>query len=140
MGLYSGVKLRPGDFSLKDIIIPIHDREQNTKLRCDLSPLTCKQSNKWLIEDYEWGDSLGWARHEAEETFFANPGFGSIPNHHVGMSSACPQIALKSNGYLHKSRDAASGSISPYESLSFEITRHIEAGQEIFINYGEGEL
>lgn len=140
MGLYSGVKLRPGDFSPKEIIIPMHDREQNTKLRCDLSPFTCKQSNKWLIEDYEWSDSLGWARHEAKETFFANPGFGSIPNHHVGMSSACPQISLKSNGNLHRSRDAASGSISPYDSLSFEITRHVEAGQELFINYGEGEL
>jgi hypothetical protein len=139
LGLYAGVNLKPGDFTKKEVIIPVYDYEFQTKLRCAKDPFMCLQNSEWLLGHYEWHPSTAWADHDAAENYLAVPGMGAIPNHHSGLASAQPQIPMKSGGGLHRSRDPAAGAISLFDGMQFQITRPIQAGQEIFISYGSRE-
>lgn len=139
LGLYAGINLKPGDFTKKEVIIPVYDYEFQTKMRCAKDPFMCLQNSEWLLGHYEWHPSTAWADHDAAENYLAVPGMGALPNHHIGLASAQPQIPMKSGGDLHRSRDPAAGAISLFDGMQFQITRSIQAGQEIFISYGSRE-
>jgi len=136
LGLYAGVSLKPGDFTKKEVIVPVYDYEIQTQLRCAKDPFMCHQNSEWLLGHYEWHPSTARANHDAAENYMAIPGMGSIPNHHSGLASAQPQIPMKSGGDLHRSRDPAAGAISLFDGMQFQITRPLQEGQEIFISYG----
>jgi len=139
MGMYAGDNLMPGDFTKKEIIIPVYDYGAQTKLRCEMDPIFCKQNSDWLLHNYEWDPTAGWSNYDAAENYFAIPGMGSIPNHHIGLASSQPQVPTKTGGGLHRSKDPAAGAITLFENHQSQITRNIQAGQEIFISYGSGE-
>ena len=147
LGMYSGVPISPNQtltISQQDVVIPILDIE----LHNDYNPI------EWLIRDYTWSSSmLGGVHLEAKRVTSLVPGFGALPNSHSALTNIaflasaitttnreCDRQSDVNGGgalLLHRTMNYPGvGSISPYHSYHY-ATRTIEAGSELFHDYGE---
>jgi len=135
LGIYSGISIRKNEtFShhLDDIVIPIHDIE----LHNDYKPV------KWLISDYTWTASKLGVDVEAKRVKGLAPGLGALANNHQALKNiAFRGVPSNDNeglhhGGLHRGKHPGAGSITPYYGLKHYATSSIEAGSELFHDYG----
>lgn len=77
--------------------------------------------------------------YEADEVSALVPGLGALANSHTGLKNAVMMRSVRSNdaaGY-HRSRDPGVGAFSTHYNLGFRTDRDVQAGMELFVDYGD---
>ena len=154
LGVYSGMTFKHGEMiehdhdgvSSGDGVYPIYDIE----LHNDYQPTP---KLKWSVADYTWSVSKFDAedgsrkqathsiRNEAKRVTTLVPGLGALANNHdvfanVAFDTRRTPLLLRYNDD-DNTNDSSSGSITPYYGLQHRVTTtKIEAGSELFHNYG----
>ncbi len=139
--MYAGVDLKPGDYTKKELAISTCDYKYHAKLRCSYDPSSCQgdadDTASWILEGYEWSSAIARGMYDCDQLYLQVPGMGALPNHHEGLDSAEIETPKKAGAYLHRSKDPGAGAVTLYDESSFQITRGVPAGREIFISYGQ---
>ena len=129
LGIYSGVPMDENQTLVvchHDAVIPIHDIE----LHNDYNTI------QWLISDYSWAATKLGAQLEAKRVTALAPGLGALANnHHALFNIAMAPFDNKGHGLLHREKNPGAGAITSYHSSHY-ATRPIEAGSELFHDYG----
>ena len=135
LGIYSGVQLGINETlmsrHLSDVVIPIYDIELHNDYN---------NKFQWVVSDYSWLASKLGVDIEAKRVTALAPGLGALANNHHALAN----IAF--NGFPLRDYDdeqeglhhhpTSSGSITPYYDLKHYATSSIEAGSELFHDYG----
>lgn len=139
LGLYTGVDLRPGDFTKNELPIPTFDYGYQHDLLCEEDERHC-ENYFWANSNYEWHASTGRADLDADSVYLTTPGMGALPNTHPGLLNGLTIPPRKDGGGLHRSKDPGAGAIASYNGIRHVITKPLSAGREIFISYGSNYL
>lgn len=92
----------------------------------------------FLWDSYTWGAAELHAENEGiDEVNMASPGFGAAANCFLELLNVDEWRAHNDNAGLHRSRDPGAGAFSPYHNRTATAKTKIEAGQELFVDYGE---
>jgi hypothetical protein len=90
-----------------------------------------------FVHDYLWSSEGTGGYYEGKHVLSAIPGIGMLAN---GLSdklhNVIPFVPNVDEGGLTRTDSPGSGAISHYHNYSFYASKHIEAGSELFVNYG----
>eukprot|EP00521_Asterionellopsis_glacialis_P011499 CAMPEP_0195303720 /NCGR_PEP_ID=MMETSP0707-20130614/33249_1 /TAXON_ID=33640 /ORGANISM="Asterionellopsis glacialis, Strain CCMP134" /LENGTH=609 /DNA_ID=CAMNT_0040367347 /DNA_START=239 /DNA_END=2068 /DNA_ORIENTATION=- len=92
-----------------------------------------------------WGENMGMVdqmRFEGRNVVDYQIGFGALPNFHPYLYNLYfdqPEIPYDDT-ILDRTLDPGAGASTYYAGKNFGVTRSVEAGDELFLNYGEGFL
>ena len=93
----------------------------------------------WQGNDYSWsGDTVGldYDGYPEYQTDLMQGLVGGMCNYHPGLVNV-DLLAARSTPLLDRRVSPGAGSISDFANTSFRSTQFIEAGEELFISYGE---
>jgi hypothetical protein len=145
LGLYTSIPLpKHSPVGHSEIGIAIHDlfhHHPDAQVSTD------------LYKNYVWGSNhISYGAFEATKSSVMIPGIGMMTNDHPGLINV-HQIptssgsrfwmdeddALATEGNKHDTlTDMGRGSSSPHSNLRFRATKHMNAGDELYISYGQG--
>jgi hypothetical protein len=149
IGMYAGTNFQIGDPLLPhgsgDHVIPIVDLRVNHPLLLlddddDDNDSDDDDTNQGfeMLEHYTWeGSHMGvhYLGHQHVEVL--SPGVAAVPNCIMDLVNVDEGLSMESvAGDLHRSRDPGAGAFTYYHSRQAKAIREIEAGQELFVNYG----
>lgn len=100
--------------------------------------------NSWnkLFDEYWWGrgisDQMIW---EADGALDLKMSFGQLPNHHCILHSLDLRNPRKgyNDALVNRTIDPGAGSFSYHIGREFSVHRDVQAGEELFLNYGHCE-
>mmetsp|Transcript_29448 Transcript_29448/g.44947 ORF Transcript_29448/g.44947 Transcript_29448/m.44947 type:complete len:576 (+) Transcript_29448:110-1837(+) len=128
VGLFSSTRMRQGQpIAPPDIIIQLTD-------------YITQLNNSPLIADYSWDPYRFGGQFEAKNVASILPGVGSIANAMTNFqdANAIPFGARDvDEANVPRTTSAGAGSFTHYHNVTFFASRDIEAGDEIFVYYGE---
>jgi SET domain len=127
LGMFAGRDFEKGQdlMASGDIVTPIVDFEIHN---------FDTQDPPFLWNDYTWS---GFAAQEATNTVHvASPGFGSAANSILDLVNVEQVEPHHDEGGLTR-RDPGAGAFSSYHNRRATAVRHVQAGQELFENYGD---
>eukprot|EP00980_Cylindrotheca_fusiformis_P008202 scaffold1736_cov127-Cylindrotheca_fusiformis.AAC.16 len=132
IGMFAGKDFRKGDplLSVGDHIIPIVDLGLN---HAEEPPFL-------LWNEYTWNsDYFGMTRLGIEEVDVASPGFGAAANSFMDFVNVQEEETAKYStpDNVHRSKDPEAGAFTYYHSRNSFADRHIKAGEELFVSYGD---
>jgi len=117
-----------------DPAIPLLDMDFHTGLSMQ------KEDYHWLISEYAWKDTTVGQEmdNEAETTSAFVPGFGSMPNCHLRLTNIAEgELEHHDNAGIGNGRtDPGVGAFTPYHDRQTYVTKKVQAGQELFVDYG----
>ena len=94
-----------------------------------------RNSPNWGHYNYWWGTDEE-ADYEAVECSSVIVTLGSLPNSHLYLRNIQVNDMKYDDTVADRLKDPEAGAFSYYETFSFGATRDIEAGEEVFANYG----
>eukprot|EP00592_Proboscia_alata_P009337 CAMPEP_0194356116 /NCGR_PEP_ID=MMETSP0174-20130528/3885_1 /TAXON_ID=216777 /ORGANISM="Proboscia alata, Strain PI-D3" /LENGTH=569 /DNA_ID=CAMNT_0039125625 /DNA_START=378 /DNA_END=2087 /DNA_ORIENTATION=- len=93
----------------------------------------------WLVHDVQWDTSLdgrlNYDSKDAPSIFY--PGFGAQINCHMGLNNVWHKLPKYDSINLHRRSDPGVGAFTPWHDIPNVAKRRIQAGEELFVNYGE---
>lgn len=110
-----------------------------------IDPYTGPSTYMRLIVDKSWPETKGMyddMRFEAKHPLEMSFNFGALPNFHpylYNIQTRQPKD-LFNDSILNRTVDPGAGAYSEYKGKMFSANRDIEAGEELFLNYGESYL
>jgi len=129
LGLFAGRDFRkqetvtPGDITIPLIDMPWHSQQEEF-------------DNTFLWDDYTWHySSFEGMENEALEVYGASMGIGALPNCLFGQNNVDESSTRLDTAGLDRS-EPATGSFTPYHGREGMASRKIEAGEELFVDYG----
>jgi hypothetical protein len=126
IGMYAGKEFRVGDVLLPvgDIVIPIVDEDEESF---------------FLWDEYTWNAAFfGMSNMGMEEVDAASPGFGAAANSFMDFVNADEDDnSAYEDHELHRSKNAEAGAFSYWHSRMTKANQRIQAGQELFVSYGD---
>ncbi len=139
LGLFAGVNYSAGDVvGQPELAIPLIDFVDEWNRRNELDEMIMS-----FLEGFMWTTDYAGAKWESRHgTVMFIPGHGVLANYHSGdynvdwsQSSVLLRTppAVPEAGKAHPSR----GAITPYFNLTITATQPIQAGMELFANFGE---
>jgi hypothetical protein len=139
LGLFAGVNYSAGDVvGQPELAIPLIDFVDEWNRRNELDEMIMS-----FLEGFMWTTDYAGAKWESRHgTIMFIPGHGVLANYHSGdynvdwsQSSVLLRTppAVPEAGKAHPSR----GAITPYFNLTITATQPIQAGMELFANFGE---
>jgi hypothetical protein len=141
LGMYTTIPYTKGDlFPLPEIGIMLHDKDAHYP-----------QGSHSLLTQYPWGARiLSGGFHEVTTGSSMVPGLGMLANSHLGLvnmrHSDSWSIQRTTDGTeslvlegLQSSTldDVGRGSTSYHSRILFDVTKNIQGGEELFVNYGD---
>lgn len=89
---------------------------------------------EWLLKEYHWMPEITQAVWDADHIYSIIPGLGMLANSHTGMYN------LMNDGPQTRERVPRSlpemGAFTHYQEQCFSPVRDLEAGDELFVEYG----
>ena len=132
LGIFTGSPLAKGQHILySDLAIPIVDIDFHA------GGDKTKEDYHWLISDYVWraletGHDMDY---EAEDTSAFVTGLGSMPNCHFRLKNIAETHMIMDSAGITRI-DPGVGSFTTYHNRSSYALSSIEAGSELFVDYG----
>lgn len=102
----------------------------------DPNPMTASGMQR-LIWEYLWQGMEVGGQYEGQKVMSLAPGIGMVANGHATMFNVLPQKPTKDAGVDRNSSPGA-GAFSHYHNFTWKVQRDLQAGSELFVNYGEG--
>jgi hypothetical protein len=102
-------------------------------------PYQYNQETDWNHFDYVWEPS-GPAAFEADSVSESVMTFGSLCNFHPLLKNLSPDASAYDDTILNRFKNPGAGAISYHVGRYFKASRDIEAGEELFDDYGENWL
>ena len=135
LGMYTAKALKADrDIFFSDLVVQVEDMELNQKLRKWNSHLE-EEAPLWLMENYFWNSENTAGNHEARDVQSIVPGLGMLANSHDGLVNA-HMVRAKIDTHLQRQVDPGAGAVTYYHNLKFTAADDLEAGSEIFVQYG----
>ena len=104
----------------------------------DPNPLTAV-GMKRVIWEYLWDGQEVGGQYEGQRVMSAVPGIGMLSNGEVRLFNVVPAMTpTMDNAGVTRMNSPASGSFTHYHNLTWMVEKDMDAGSEIFLNYGEG--
>jgi hypothetical protein len=120
-----------------DVVIQVEDFYANTRLRHWFAGETkYEEEPEWLLANYFWNAVNTMGDFEAGLIESIVPGLGMLANSHPGLVNARMQPP-GTVADLHRGRDPGAGGSTLYHDIHFVAQQEIEAGAEIFVQYGD---
>lgn len=129
-GMYTGIPLKKGTVVQPlDLAIQVQDQTRY-QARINEQPFQEKLLPDWLMEQYYWNARVTYADYDAKSIDSIIPSFGMLANSHTGL------VNLRNKGcrVIEKGGD---GSQTVYRDQSFTMLTSVEAGHELFADYGD---
>jgi hypothetical protein len=129
-GMYTGIPLKKGAAVRPlDLAIQVQDQTRY-QARINEQPFQEKPLPDWLMEQYYWNARVTYADYDAKSIDSIIPSFGMLANSHTGL------VNLRNNGcqLIEKGGD---GSQTVYRDQPFTMLASVEAGHELFADYGD---
>lgn len=139
LGIYTGINIKPGDFTKNELVIPTFDYRYQHETICEAEEKHCEDYH-WANGSYEWSASMCRATYDADDVYISAPGMGALPNTHPGLANGMVMPSKNDGGGLHRSKHPGAGAVTAYSSFRHAMTKSIPAGREIFIGYGDSYL
>ena len=135
LGMYSAKALTKNtDIFYSDLVIQVEDMDLNQKLRkwhYDID----EEESEWLLANYYWQAHNTGGAYEADDVQSVVPGLGMLANSHDGLVNALMvRPSLDTN--LKRQQDPGAGAVTNYHHLKFTAVGDMDAGSEIFVEYG----
>ena len=138
MGMYTARRIPAKEQIFSgDVVIQVEDYDVNQQLRKALLKNESTEEGDWLLDSYYWNPDVTLGHFEADDVESIVPGMGMLANSHPGLVNAKiepPQITHD----LVVGRDPGAGASSNYHNVRFIASQDIEAGEELFVKYGDG--
>ncbi len=130
-GVFSLEPLRKGETlpetSPADIVIQLTDP----------NPLTANGMKK-VIWGYLWDGQEVNGQYEGQRVMSFVPGIGMLANGEANMYNVLPGKPQTDRAGIDRKSSPGAGAITYYQNLTWKVEKDIEAGGEIFVNYGDG--
>lgn len=135
LGMYSAKALKKDtDIFYSDMVIQVEDIDLNQKLRKWHHNIE-EEETEWLLANYYWQAHNTGGAYEARDVQSIVPGLGMLANSHDGLVNALMvRPSLDTN--LKRLQDPGAGAVTNYHHLSFTAVGDMDAGSEIFVEYG----
>lgn len=132
IGMFAGKDFRKGDelMSIGDHIIPI----------VDVGMHDGEDRSFFLWNEYTWNSGyFGMTRLGIEEVDVASPGFGAAANSFMDFVNVQEEHAARYTvpDDVHRAKDPEAGAFTYHHSRNSFADRHIRAGEELFVSYGD---
>jgi SET domain len=154
LGMYVGDKDIPDLEQLfyGDMVIHLEDLQQNNMMQLQYLDENNIPYEKKILErapmltSYIWESTTALGEFEAHDVQSLIPGLGMLANAHQGLSNAYMQYQQVSILYLlDRSTSPGAGAVTNYHNFHYlaqvvnstSTTKTIQAGSEIFANYGD---
>jgi hypothetical protein len=136
-GIYSAKEIEKGERIFEgDLVCNIEDYEENMQRRRRFLAVSNKDDPTWLLDNYIWASWVTLAVFEAVNVTSIIPGVGTLANGHPALFNALPRNP-KRYADLNRAYDPGAGASTHFHDAQFIATKPIEAGAEIFLDYGE---
>jgi hypothetical protein len=119
-----------------DVVVQVEDVIANIQLSMRERKAVSKKEPDWLMENYYWSSHKTKGEYEAGQIQSIVPGMGMLANSHPGLVNAKmrpPQIT----NILRRDKDPGAGASSNFHNVRFVANQKIEAGAELFVEYGD---
>jgi hypothetical protein len=130
--MYAGKEFRDGDILLPvgDIVMPIIDFGIHHGKSKDFF---------FLWDEYTWsGSGFGMSHMGLSSVSVASPGFGAAANSFMDFVNVDEDGSIAYEDHeLHRSKNAEAGAFSYWHSRMTKANQRIQAGQELFVSYGD---
>mmetsp|Transcript_9726 Transcript_9726/g.20143 ORF Transcript_9726/g.20143 Transcript_9726/m.20143 type:complete len:615 (-) Transcript_9726:1845-3689(-) len=134
-GMFAGIDYKEGEaITPGDLVVPYSDFAFH-------NGVDSNRDLPFIWNEYAWSSrSFDYMDEEAISTSGASFGLGAAVNCHFPLLNFVDDYeTMKFDGAgLHRSRDPGAGAITPYHNRVGVSMRHIPAGMELFLSYGEG--
>lgn len=139
IGMFAGKDFRRGDALLDygDHIIPIVDIQSKFQ---DPKGERKTETVPFLWTEYTWNaDYFGVARMGMDSVEVASSGFGAAANSFMDFVNVKEEDSAKYTvpDDIHRSKDPEAGAFTYHHSRGSWAKDHIQAGQELFVSYGD---
>jgi len=132
LGVFTAVDIEMNEFiGYGDPAIPIVDIDFHN----DASAV--KEDYHWLLDDYTWKSAAAGPdmQQEADKTSAYISGFGALPNCHMRLKNIRETFNEYDTAGVTRA-DPGIGAFTGYHSRRTYSTTSIDAGQELFVDYG----
>ncbi|KAL9190120.1 hypothetical protein ACHAXT_007331 [Thalassiosira profunda] len=132
LGMFTGVPLERGQYvGFGDPAIPILDMDFHAGGSMQ------KEDYHWLISEYVWmAKEMGAdMSSEADTTSAFSSGFGALPNCHFRLKNIGETPVMHDAAGIGRA-DVGAGAFTPYHNRSTYTLTSLEAGSELFVDYG----
>lgn len=118
-------------FNSGDLAIPVVDMDFHN------DGVASKEDYHWLLDEYNWkAIASGYDMElEAEKTSAHITGFGAMPNCHMRLKNIAESTNVYDTAGITR-EDPGIGSFTGYHNRKTRALKSIEAGQELFVDYG----
>jgi hypothetical protein len=138
LGMYTARDIKKDDrIFFGDVVIQAEDIHDNTNLRHRSNGETEWKEKDWLLEHYFWTAESSAAQFDAGYIQSMVPGFGMLANSHTGIHNSEMRLPTQTLG-LHRCIDPGAGVATTYHDVHYVAEHNMEAGTEIFVEYGDG--
>jgi hypothetical protein len=120
-----------------DVVIQIADYKLNRKLRHWFYDTNKGDEPTWLLDNYYWNADNTLGEHETERVYSIVPGMGMLANSHTGLINSGMLRPKRESGGIHRSTHPSAGTSTTFHDLAFATFEHLEAGSELFVEYGD---
>jgi hypothetical protein len=136
LGMYTAKEiLQNGQIFYGDVVLQAEDHEVNMRLHHRHHKLATYEPD-WLMENYYWNCRVTKATFEATEIESIVPGLGMLANSHTGLVNAVMKPPQVTN-ILRRDEHPGTGASTNYHNVRFVSNQNIEAGAELFVEYGD---
>jgi len=132
LGIFTGIPLDGEEYiGFGDLSIPIFDIDFHA------NGSRAKEDYHWLLDEYVWqaAETGPDMELEAEEISAFVTGMGSMPNCHLRLKNVAETYNKHDTVGVSRT-DPGVGAFSPYHNRSTYTLAAIEAGSELFVDYG----
>jgi hypothetical protein len=120
-----------------EIVIQVQDYSLNRKLRHWLHETNKTEEPKWLLDSYFWNAETTLGEFEARRIYSIVPALGMLANSHPGLVNARMRRPTRESGGVHRTTHASAGAFSTFHDIRFVSDGPIEAGAELYADYGD---
>eukprot|EP00957_Ditylum_brightwellii_P143706 10948367-Ditylum_brightwellii.AAC.1 len=121
LGMYTAVDIPSGHTISPEIVINLADYKEPED----------------IIDSYSWHHRNTRSTHEADSIESLVPGVGALANSHPGLVNTQMTLPKINSAGLHPYSDPGVGAFSNFHDLAYIASQHIQAGMEVFADYGE---
>lgn len=102
-------------------------------------PISRVNNNAWGVGDYMWGSEGSVAEYETCSKSFTDllgANEGTLTNFHPGLVNLVVDYP-HFDPVLERYTDPGAGAFSDYSGMAYRSDEKLQAGQELFVSYGE---
>mmetsp|Transcript_33249 Transcript_33249/g.80436 ORF Transcript_33249/g.80436 Transcript_33249/m.80436 type:complete len:716 (+) Transcript_33249:31-2178(+) len=138
LGVFAGVPFLEGEQvgRVGDAAFPVVDQDWHNSPNAGGTVSKHEADYHWPLTNYDWSAPDIGMGDEAEDVSVTVTGFGAAPNCHFRLLNVNEHAAHYDNSGLDRYTSPGAGASTPWFNRTSTAARDIEAGSELFVDYG----